>query len=181
MDKEKNLVWIDLEMTGLNANRDVILEIASIITDSELNTVAEGPSIIIHQPDEALSGMDEWVSDQHGKTGLIDAVRSSTVSLEQAEQQTLDFIRTYCETGTSPLCGNSVGQDRLFMQNYMPRIFDFLHYRIIDVSTVKELVQRWYPESSYNEYKKKDTHRALADIRESVEELKHFRKHFFVS
>ncbi len=180
MKEAPNLVWIDLEMTGLNPDNDVILEIATIVTDSALNILQEGPYLIIHQSDKMLDKMDEWVRTQHTKTGLVEKVRSSTLSLEQAEEKTLNFIREYCKQGMSPLCGNSVWQDRAFMRKYMPRIIDFLHYRIIDVSSIKELVLRWYADNPKSEFEKKDAHRALEDIRESIAELEHYRKHFFV-
>ena len=179
-NKEQNLVWIDLEMTGLCPEKDHILEIASLVTDSQLNVLAEGPTLIVHQSDEALSVMGDWVIKQHTKTGLIDAVRTSTVSLAQAEQETLAFISRYCVAGKSPLCGNSIWQDRTFLRLTMPKLNDFLHYRVIDVTTVKELVKRWYPNNPMSEYKKKDAHRALDDIKESVAELIHYRTHFFI-
>jgi len=177
MNKEQNLVWIDLEMTGLDPARDVILEIATIITDSQLKIVAEGPSLVVHQPEDALSGMNKEVKEMHTKNGLIEKVRASKISAQEAEQQTLDFIKQYCKKNTSPLCGNSVWADKGFLKQYMPTINDYLHYRIIDVSTVKELVLRWYPE--HPEYEKGETHRALDDIRESIEELKQYRSTFF--
>ena len=150
-----------------------------MITDSDLNLIAEGPTLIVHQPEEALAGMDEWVTGQHGASGLTQKVRDSSISVQQAEQQTLEFIKQYCNPQTSPLCGNSIWVDRMFLHNYMPHITAYMHYRIIDVSTIKELVKRWYPQDPNNEFVKQDTHRALADIQESVAELKHFRKHFF--
>jgi len=180
LDKNTNLVWIDLEMTGLTPERHVILEIASIVTTKELEIIAQGPSLIIHQPPEALELMDEWPREQHTKTGLLEAVKTSDVTLENAEKQTLDFIQHYCEQGLSPLCGNSVWQDRTFLQKQMPKLLDFLHYRIIDVSSIKELVLRWYPNNPLAEFEKKDTHRALDDILESIEELRHYKKNFFI-
>jgi oligoribonuclease len=179
-NKEQNLVWIDLEMTGLCPEKDHILEIASLVTDSQLNILAQGPSLIIHQNEQVLSCMNDWVLKQHGHSGLLDAVRSSTITIAQAEQETLEFVSQYCVTGKSPLCGNSVWQDRAFLRLAMPKLNDFLHYRIIDVTAVKELVRRWYPQSPFAEFKKKDGHRALEDIKESVAELVHYRKHFFV-
>lgn len=181
MDRSKNLIWIDLEMTGLDTDHDVILEIATIITDSQLNVIAEGPSIVIHQPEEALAKMNGIVSQMHAKSGLVDRVRESKVSVKQAEQETMAFIKQYCTAETSPLCGNSVWQDRAFIRKYMPHLMSYLHYRVIDISAVKELVSRWYPNDPKNKIEKKDGHRALEDIRDSVRELQHYRKHFFIS
>jgi oligoribonuclease len=178
--KEQNLVWIDLEMTGLCPEKDSVLEIASLVTDSQLNVVAQGPSLIIHQPQDALQNMNDWVLKQHTRTGLLDAVHQSTITVGQAEQETLEFLKQYCLQGKSPLCGNSIWQDRAFLRLAMPALLDFLHYRLIDVTTVKELVKRWYPHDPRAEFKKKDTHRALEDIKESVAELVHYRRHFFV-
>lgn len=175
-----NLVWIDLEMTGLNVATDVILEIASVITDGNLVVIAQGPSFIIHQPEEKLAGMDKWCTDHHGKSGLTAAVKSSTISLEHAYAQTLAFIQYHCSAKTGVLAGNSIGQDRTFLAKYMPAIVDHLHYRIVDVTTIKELVLRWYPHDKNIEYKKADTHRALNDVLESIAELKHYRKNFFI-
>ena len=180
MDGGTNLVWIDLEMTGLNPEQDAILEIASIVTDNNLNVIEEGPSLIIHQPENVLATMSEWSRDMHTQSGLINEVRSSKVSLEDAYQQTLSFIKKNCEQQQALLCGNSVWQDRAFLRRYMPEIIEFLYYRLIDVTTVKELVARWYPDDPQVEMVKKDTHRALADIRESIAELRHYRKYFFV-
>lgn len=179
MGKEQNLIWIDLEMTGLNPEKDVILEIATIVTDSQLNEVAQGPSSIINHSDAALQNMDEWVFDQHTQSGLIQQVQHSKISLADAQQQTLDFIKQHCEPEISPLCGNSVWQDKAFLQKYMPELVNFFHYRIIDVSTLKELAQRWY--TQVPEFEKKDAHRALDDIKESIEELRYYRKQIFVS
>lgn len=175
-----NLVWVDLEMTGLNSSTDVILEIASAITDGDLNLIAEGPSFIIHQPEEKLTAMGKWCQDHHGKTGLTDAVRNSTITIQYAEQETLKFIKKYCNIHTAVLAGNSVWQDRNFLDKYMPSITKYLHYRIIDVSSIKELVRRWYPNNPDTEFKKSDNHRALSDVYESIEELKHYRDKFFV-
>jgi oligoribonuclease len=175
----QNLVWIDLEMTGLIPEKDRILEIASIITDSQLNILAQGPVLVIHYKKNELPKMNQWVHDHHGQSGLLQAVETSSVSLEQAERETLDFIRTYCTPGDCPLCGNSVWQDRSFLRLQMPKLNDFLHYRIIDVTTIKELARRWYPHDPRADYKKKDTHRALDDIKESINELAHYRKSFF--
>ncbi|PKN03814.1 oligoribonuclease [Candidatus Dependentiae bacterium HGW-Dependentiae-1] len=180
MNKKENLIWIDLEMTGLDTTRHVILEIASLVTDSQLAILAEGPSLVIHQPEENLQNMHPWVLDQHTKSGLLDRVRASTVSLVDAQEQTLTFLRHYCESNSSPLCGNSVWNDRAFLQVYMPPVASFLHYRMIDVTSFKEMVARWYPHNPLREYKKEDKHRALDDIRESVAELCHYRKNFFI-
>lgn len=180
LKKENNLIWIDLEMTGLRPEKDYILEIASIVTDSELNIIAQGPNITIHQPWYCLQDMSEWVKDQHTKSGLLSEVGSSTITLDGAEQQTLDFLYEYCMPATSPLCGNSVCHDRAFLRVYMPRIVSFLHYRTIDVTSIKEVVSRWYPDNAQAKYKKKDAHRALDDIKESVEELSYYRNNFFI-
>ncbi|MCA9770328.1 oligoribonuclease [Candidatus Dependentiae bacterium] len=180
MNKDKNLVWIDLEMTGLDPRKDVIIEIATIITDSQLNELELGPHLIINQPSDILAKMNSEVIQMHTKSGLIDAVKKSIVTVQQAEKQTLKFIKKYCSPQTGLLCGNSVWQDRNFLFYYMPSIVDYLYYRIIDVTAVKEVVARWYPRNLNSEFQKKDTHRALEDIRESIAELKHFRQHFFV-
>jgi len=180
MDKKTNLVWIDLEMTGLNPEKHVILEIASLVTTKDLDIVAQGPSLVIQQPAKALEQIDEWPYEQHTKTGLLEAVKNSTTTLENAAEQTLAFIKQYCEEGISPLCGNSVWQDRAFLRRYMPSILNFLHYRIIDVTSVKELVLRWYTDNPLAEFEKQDTHRALEDILESIEELRHYQNNFFV-
>lgn len=180
MDVETNLVWIDLEMTGLNPEQDVIVEIASIITDSNLRVIAEGPSLVIHQPMPILERMDDWVKKIHTQSGLTSEILESTVTLAGAEEQTLAFIKAHCQEKKALLCGNSVWQDKVFLQKYMPRITQFLFYRIIDVSSVKEIVTRWYPNDPHAFYKKPDTHRALPDIRESIAELRHYRKYFFV-
>ncbi len=180
MDHYKsNLVWIDLEMTGLDIERDTILEIATVITTNELDIIAEGPTFAIHQSDEVLSLMDDWNKTHHTESGLVQAVRSSKVTMEEAEEETLRFIAQYNQEKTSPLCGNSVWQDCIFLRKHMPRITDFLHYRIIDVSTVKELAKRWFPENEYVHFVKPELHRAHEDILLSVEELKHYRKYFF--
>jgi oligoribonuclease len=181
MKRDQNLVWIDLEMTGLNSATDVILEIATIITDSQLNIIAEGPVLIIHQPDDVLAAMGEWCQKQHGKTGLTEAVRVSTVTLEDACQQTLAFIKEYCAPQTALLSGSSIWQDRVFLQRYMPSIVDYLYYKMIDVTTVKELVTRWYPNNPNVPVKPKDGgHRALDDIRGSINALKLLRESFFI-
>lgn len=180
MDRyQTNLVWIDLEMTGLDTSRDTILEIATIVTDNELSVIAEGPSFVIHQDDEALSVMDSWNLKHHGRSGLIDAVKASSVTMQEAEESTVAFIQAHCKKKSAPLCGNSVWQDRIFLKKYMPTIEDFLHYRIIDVSSIKEAVRRWYPNSPYANFVKAENHRALEDIVQSIEELKHYRTYFF--
>lgn len=174
-----NLVWLDLEMTGLNIATDVILEIACVITDGNLQVIEEGPSFIIHQPEEKLTGMSKWCHDQHGKTGLTDAVRRSTIELEYAQEQTFAFIQKYCPIHTGILAGNSVWQDRVFLEKYMPLIPAYLHYRIVDVTSIKEVLKRWYPDDKKSEFQKTDNHRALTDVYESIAELKHFRMNFF--
>ncbi len=177
LTSKDNFVWIDLEMTGLDPDKEVIIEIATIVTDSQLNILAEGPDLVLHQPEIYLTRMDDWNRNQHSKSGLIDDVRKSMISLEAAEAQTLDFIRQFCETKQNPLCGNAVHHDRRFLIKYMPKIHEFLHYRHIDVSTVKTLVQKWYPKQK--EVKKSTSHRALSDIRESIEELRFYRANYF--
>jgi len=172
-----NLVWMDLEMTGLDPEVDTIIEIATIITDGNLNIVAEGPSIAIHQPDAALDGMDEWNTTHHGDSGLTARVRASKINMAEAEQQTLDFIRSYVPERTSPLCGNSIHQDRRFLVPYMPELEAWVHYRNIDVSTIKELGRRWYP--AIQAPLKQGEHLALADIHESIKELAFYRKNYF--
>jgi oligoribonuclease len=174
------LVWIDLEMTGLEVDTDVILEIACVITDGELNVVAAGPNFVIQQPKEKLDAMGKWCQDHHGKSGLTDAVLKSITTLEEAEKETLAFIKNHCMPNNGILAGNSIWQDRTFMQRYMPSIPAYLHYRMLDVTTVKELIIRWYPQDKNIEFKKSDGHRALSDVYESIAELEHYRKHFFV-
>ncbi len=177
MAEQSNLVWIDMEMTGLNPDSDCVLEIATIVTDSELNVVSEGPVIAVHQPDEVLDAMDDWCTKTHGESGLTARVKASTISVEEAEKQTLAFLAKHVEKGSSPLCGNSVGQDRRFMDRYMPELDDYLHYRIIDVSTLKELAVRWNSKA-LDGFSKAGTHKALDDIRESIAELQHYRETF---
>jgi len=180
MEKKNNLVWIDLEMTGLNPEKNVILEIASIITDKDLNIIAKGPVFIIHHSDENLKQIEKWSKEQHTKSGLLKKVKESTTTLLQAEQQTLNFIKKYCEEKLSPLCGNSIWQDRAFLYRYMPKLLNFMHYRLIDVTSFKEVINRWYPNNPCAVFEKKDTHRALEDIEESIDELKYYRTHFFI-
>lgn len=176
--KDTNLVWLDLEMTGLEPETDVILEIATIVTDSQLNILAEGPEFAIHQPDQVLDNMSPWCIEHHGNSGLTQRCRESKVSLKQATQATIEFISQYVDKGKSPMCGNSIGQDRRFINKYMPEFEDYFHYRNLDVSTVKELARRWKPEV-LAKVNKKGAHLALDDIRESIEELKVYREHFF--
>ena len=172
---------MDLEMTGLNPDRDVIVEIATIVTDDQLNIVAEGPDLVIHHSDEVLSIMDKFVVDMHTKSGLLDAIRTSTTTLEEAGQRTLEFIKQHVpEARTVPLCGNSIGTDRRFLARYLPDIENYLHYRSVDVSTIKELVKRWYPGTDNVRPFKLGNHRALGDIQESVNELRFYREKVFV-
>jgi oligoribonuclease len=174
------LVWMDLEMTGLDATKDVIVEIATIVTDDDLTIVAEGPDLVIHQPDDALAAMDKFVVDMHTKSGLLDAIRASTVTLEEAGAATLAFIKQYVPVkATVPLCGNSIGMDRRFLTAYLPDIENWLHYRSIDVSSVKELVRRWYPQVKNDLPHKNGSHRALDDIRASITELQFYRERVF--
>ena len=173
----KPLIWIDLEMTGLDPGIDCILEIATIVTDGDLNLIAEGPVIAVNQPDSALNNMGEWCTETHTRTGLVERVQKSDISNGEAEQKTLDFLRKYLQPEDSPMCGNTVGQDRRFLFRYMPELHDFFHYRNIDVSTLKELAMRWKP-SILEHVKKEGSHRALDDIRESIEEMRHYREHF---
>lgn len=173
----ENLIWIDLEMTGLNPEVDVIIEIATIVTDKNLNILAQGPVLAIHQSDETLAAMDDWNQEHHGKSGLIERVKASTVTSEEAEKATLEFLNQWVDAGQSPICGNSVWQDRRFLTRYMPTLEAFFHYRCIDVSTFKELAARWCPEIKEG-FSKESTHQALDDIIESIEELRYYREHF---
>ncbi len=175
---KRNLIWIDLEMTGLDTMNDTIIEIATIVTDSELNILAEGPVFAIKTPDIVLNAMDDWNTRQHGQSGLIDRIRRSTVTLEQAESESIAFLSKYVEPGRSPMCGNSVCQDRRFMARQMPALERFFHYRNLDVSSVKELAFRWRPDI-LESFEKKGTHLALDDIRDSIRELRHYKQHFF--
>jgi oligoribonuclease len=172
------LVWMDLEMTGLDPDRETILEIATLITNARLDVVAEGPCLVIHQPRSVLDAMDDWNREHHGDSGLVERSLCSTTGIADAEAQTLAFIRSYCAERTSPLCGNSIHQDRRFLARHMPTLEAYLHYRNIDVSTVKELVRRWYPDGP-NPPTKKHAHLALDDIRESIEELLFYRRNYF--
>ncbi len=172
------LVWIDLEMTGLDPERDHILEIATLVTDNGLNVVAEGPVLAIHQPEQVLTAMDSWNRDHHSKSGLLMRCRTSPVTVREAEEQTLAFVREYCEPRSAPLCGNSVWQDRRFLARHMPQLEQHFHYRVIDVSTVKELVRRWYSGGPLPPAKRK-AHLALSDIKESIEELRFYREYYF--
>ena len=177
MDKKLNLIWIDLEMTGLAPNTDRILEIATLITDANLNIIAEGPNLAVRQSDELLDGMDDWNQRHHSKTGLIEKVKSSRIDDKEAERQTIEFLAQYSDKGASPMCGNSVCQDRRFLANYMPELEEYFHYRNLDVSSVKELVRRWKPEILEG-LVKKGTHIAMDDIKDSVIELVYYREHF---
>ncbi len=177
-EAETNLVWMDLEMSGLDPKTCVILEIATLITDKNLNLLAQGPALVVHQPDSVLEGMDDWNKKHHKDSGLTEAVKNSKITLAEAEQQTLDFIAQHCKPKSSPLCGNTIYQDRRFLIEYMPKLESYLHYRLVDVSTIKELVKRWYgPE--FQAPNKKQKHKALDDILETVEELKFYREKFF--
>ncbi len=178
MRNDKNLIWIDLEMTGLDPDNDVIIEIATIVTDSELNTLAEGPVYAIHQADTVLEGMDEWNTNQHGKSGLTQRVKDSRISAAQAEVETIAFLEQWVPKGKSPICGNSICQDRRFLARLMPTLEAYFHYRNLDVSSVKELAARWHPEVLAG-VKKSGAHLALDDIRDSINELKHYRDTFF--
>ena len=172
-----NLIWIDLEMTGLDSSGDEIIEIATIVTDKDLHILAEGPMLAIHQPDSILDGMDEWNTKQHGQSGLTDRVKQSTLTVADAERQTIEFLQAYVPKGASPMCGNSICQDRRFMARLMPELEDYFHYRNLDVSTLKELARRWTP-SVYKGFSKKSSHLALDDIKDSIEELEYYREHF---
>ncbi|BDY06564.1 oligoribonuclease [Ferrimonas sp. YFM] len=173
-----NLIWIDLEMTGLDPEQHCIIEIATIVTDAQLNVLAEGPMLAIHQSDDELAKMDEWCTRTHGESGLTKRVKESAISTAEAERQTIEFLKQWVPEGASPICGNSVGQDRRFLYRYMPDLERYFHYRYLDVSTVKELTRRWKPEI-LGGFKKQGTHLALDDIRESIAELAYYRSEVF--
>ena len=177
MQNPQNLIWIDLEMTGLDPDNDVIIEMATIVTDSQLNVLAEGPVIAVHQSDEVLARMDEWNTRQHGGSGLTQRVRESRISTAEAERLTLEFLEQWAPKGKSPICGNSICQDRRFLYRQMPTLEAYFHYRNLDVSTLKELAARWAPQIMEG-FKKGGTHLALDDIRDSIAELRHYREHF---
>jgi len=172
-----HLIWVDLEMTGLDPDNDLIIEIATIVTDKNLNILAQGPVLAVHQSDTALAAMDDWNQQHHGQSGLIKRVKASTINDAEAERQTLAFLKQWVPENTSPMCGNSIGQDRRFLYRYMPKLEAYFHYRNIDVSTVKELAARWAPHVK-DGFKKQSSHQALDDIIESIEELRYYREHF---
>ena len=176
-EKSQRLVWIDLEMTGLDIETESIIEIATVITDGELNILAEGPNLAIGVSEELLANMDEWNTSHHNQSGLVERVRNQSVSVKEAERQTIEFISKWVDKGVAPLCGNSIWNDRKFMEKEMKQLVQYLHYRMIDVSTIKELSKRWYPE--IEGFQKKGCHLALDDILESIEELKYFRNKLF--
>jgi len=171
-----NLIWIDLEMTGLDTQKDVIIEIATVVTDSELNTLAEGPVLAIHQSDDILNAMDEWNTKQHGNSGLTERVKNSNINEAEAERQTIEFLRQYVPANASPMCGNSICQDRRFLARCMPQLENYFHYRNLDVSSLKELAKRWAPKV-FKGFNKESSHLALDDIRDSISELKYYREH----
>lgn len=172
-----NLIWLDMEMTGLLPDSDRIIELAVVVTDADLNVIAESPVLVVHQSDEVLDGMDAWNKGTHGRSGLIEKVKVSTTNEEQATAQMLEFLKQHVPEGKSPMCGNSICQDRRFMARYMPELEKYFHYRNLDVSTFKELARRWKP-AIYSGFKKASKHEALADIYESIDELKYYREHF---
>jgi len=174
-----NLIWIDLEMTGLDTSSDRIIEIATIVTDAQLNILAEGPVLAIHQPGEVINAMDEWNTRQHGQSGLVERVRNSTLDEAEAERQTIEFLARHVPAGASPMCGNSICQDRRFMARCMPKLEAFFHYRNLDVSTIKELMARWAPPNLLSGFRKDSTHLALDDTRDSIRELRYYRECFF--
>jgi oligoribonuclease len=180
MGKSKDsLVWIDMEMSGLNPDTDVVLEVALVLTNSSLDIISEGPDLIVHQDASLWDKMDKWNQEHHSKSGLWDSVVKSTLSLEEAEDQLMTFLEANLFAKTSPLCGNSIAQDRLFLRKYMPRVNEFLHYRMVDVSSLKELVKRWYPNGPQAP-NKNNSHRALDDIKESITELKFYQDNYFI-
>ncbi|NLY15860.1 MAG: oligoribonuclease [Gammaproteobacteria bacterium] len=176
MQNKDNLIWIDLEMTGLDTDNDLIIEIATVVTDAQLNVLAEGPVMAIHQSDAILNGMDEWNTNQHGKSGLTQRVRDSAINEAEAEAKTLEFLKQWVPERASPMCGNSICQDRRFLHRCMPQLEAYFHYRNLDVSSLKELAQRWAPEVAKG-FKKSEAHLAMDDIRESIAELKYYRQH----
>jgi oligoribonuclease len=176
-DQNLNLIWIDLEMTGLDPEKERIIEIATVVTDQQLNVLAEGPSLAINQSEELLLAMDKWNTNQHGKSGLTERVRNSKVTEAEAAQATIDFLKQWVPEGQSPMCGNSIGQDRRFLVRYMPELASYFHYRNLDVSTLKELVRRWKPEL-INGFTKKGSHLAMDDIYDSIAELAYYREVF---
>jgi oligoribonuclease len=180
VSSKDHLIWIDLEMTGLNPDQDHIIEIATVVTDRELDVSAEGPDLAIHQGDAVLALMDEWNQRQHGGSGLIQRVRASQVGVAEAERQTLEFLALHVAAGASPMCGNSICQDRRFLARWMPALEKFFHYRNLDVSTLKELAARWYPKVA-GSFVKRSAHLARADIYESIAELRHYRQHLFIN
>lgn len=171
-----HLIWLDMEMSGLDPETCMPLEVATIVTDGELNVLAEGPNVVIWQPDEVLEAMDEWNTNHHTSSGLVNSVRASQISLKQADEMTVAFLERWTEPGMSPLCGNSIGQDRRFIRRYMPRLEQHLHYRMVDISSLKELVRRWY---GLVPPPKQESHRALSDVHESIEELRFYRRVVF--
>lgn len=175
---ETNLIWVDMEMSGLNPDSDRVLEVAAVVTDAELELIEEGPVLVVRQPARVIDGMDRWNTATHGRSGLIDRVRASALDEESASDCLIEFLSTLVPRGKSPMCGNSICQDRRFMARWMPRLEMFFHYRNVDVSTLKELARRWQP-AAYRAFEKKSRHEALADIYESIEELKHYRKEMF--
>ena len=178
MKDRSNMIWIDLEMTGLDTQRDYIIEIASIVTDKNLNILDEGPNLVINQPDEVLNSMDQWNTNHHNNSGLTEKVKDSNITESIAEKQTIDFLSKYVLKGVAPLCGNTICQDRRFLARCMPQLEAFCHYRSIDVTSIRELGKRWYFEDIDN-FQKKSNHRALDDIRDSIEELRYYRKTIF--
>ncbi len=178
MKSSSHLIWIDLEMTGLDPNKEKIIEIATIVTDKDLNILAEGPMMAVNQPKSLLDAMDPWCVEHHGKSGLTQRVIDSQVTDAEAEQATIEFLKQWIEPGQSPMCGNSIGQDRRFLVRYMPKLHDYFHYRNIDVSTLKELAKRWKPQILAG-FSKQNKHLALDDIRESIQELDYYRTHLF--
>ena len=174
---DNNLVWLDCEMSGLDPERERLLEIAIVVTGPNLTPRIEGPVVVVHQSDALLAGMDAWNKGTHGKSGLIDKVKASVATEAQAEELLIDFMKKYVSKGVAPMCGNTIGQDRRFLLKYMPRFEAWFHYRNLDVSTLKELSKRWKPEV-YNSFKKQQSHTALADVHESIDELAHYREHF---